>query len=202
MFTMVSRIPVFAYNCLMKRLFLAIPLSPEPALLVLLQNLSSELHYERINWVKPGNMHLTLKFLGPTAKEKIPEIIAGINNCVRDLKPFDLNFDKTGIFGSRYQPRVLWLGLSEKPEQLNPLANSIIDAMDKIGFKRDRQNFVPHLTLGRINKLTDKPRFQEVIGNIPQKTYISTSVDKLLLYESILHKDGPEYRVVESFTIS
>ncbi|MDY0076136.1 MAG: RNA 2',3'-cyclic phosphodiesterase [Bacteroidales bacterium] len=185
----------------MKRLFLAIPLSPEPALLALLQSLSSALDYERINWVKPANMHLTLKFLGPTTDEKIPEIVALINNCVRDVKPFDLQFDKTGIFGSRYQPRVLWLGLSEEPEQLNPLANSIIDGMDNIGFKRDRQNFVPHLTLGRINKLTDKPRFQEVIGSIPQKIYISTSVDKLLLYESILRKDGPEYRVIESFKI-
>ncbi|MBZ0242145.1 MAG: RNA 2',3'-cyclic phosphodiesterase, partial [Bacteroidales bacterium] len=133
--------------------------------------------------------------------ERITEIIAVINKCVLDVEPFDLVFDKTGIFGSRYQPRVLWLGLSEEPGQLKPLANNIIDAMDKIGFKRDRQNFVPHLTLGRINKLTDKPRFQEVIGKIPQKTYISTSVDKLLLYESILHKTGPEYRMIESFKI-
>jgi len=185
----------------MKRLFLAVPLSPEPALLALLQNLSSELYYERINWVKSANMHLTLKFLGPTAKERIPEISDVINKCVHDVEPFNLRFDKTGIFGSRYQPRVLWLGLTKEPEQLNPLANSIIDGMDKIGFKRDRQNFVPHLTLGRLNKLTDKPRFQKVIGNIPQKTYISTSVDKLLLYESILHKDGPEYRVIDSFKI-
>ncbi|MCK9450798.1 MAG: RNA 2',3'-cyclic phosphodiesterase [Bacteroidales bacterium] len=185
----------------MKRLFLAIPLSPEAALLSLLQSLSSELYYERINWVKPTNLHLTLKFLGPTSDEKIPEIVALINNCVRDIESFNLQFDKTGIFGSRYQPRVLWLGLREAPEQLNPLANSIIDAMAKIGFKRDRQNFVPHLTLGRINKLTDKRRFQEVIGNIPQKTYISTSVDELLLYESLLRKDGPEYRVIDSFKI-
>jgi len=185
----------------MKRLFLAIPLSPEPALLALLQNLSSELYYERINWVKSANMHLTLKFLGPTAKERIPEISDVINKCVHDVEPFNLRFDKTGIFGSRYQPRVLWLGLTKEPEQLNPLANSIIDGMDKTGFKRDRQNFVPHLTLGRIKSLTDKPRFQKVIGNIPQKTYISTSVDKLLLYESILHKDGPEYIVINSFKI-
>lgn len=185
----------------MKRLFIAIPLSPEPVLSGLLQTLSSELYYERINWVKATNMHLTLKFLGPTAEEKIPEIVAAINNCVCDFEPFVLQFNKTGIFGSRYQPRVLWLGLNEVPEQLHPLANGIIDAMDRIGFKRDRQNFVPHLTLGRIKNLTDKPRFQEVIGNISQKIYISTSVEKLLLYESILHKDGPEYRVIDSFKI-
>jgi 2'-5' RNA ligase len=185
----------------MKRLFLAIPLSPEPALLALLQSLSSALDYERINWVKPANMHLTLKFLGPTADEKIPEIVSLINNCVRDVKPFDLKFDKTGIFGSRYQPRVLWLGLSEVSEHLKLLANSNIDAMDAIGFKRDRQNFVPHLTLGRIKNLTDKSRFQQVIGSIPQKTYISTLVNEILLYESVLHKSGPEYYVIQRFKI-
>ncbi len=73
--------------------------------------------------------------------------------------------------------------------------------MDVIGFARDRQNFVPHLTLGRIKNLTDKPRFQEVIGKIPQKAYIHKSVTELLLYESILHKDGPKYRVIHSFKI-
>ncbi len=185
----------------MKRLFIAIPLSSGPVFSALLRSLSSELYYERINWVKLQNIHLTLKFLGSTADEKIPEIVTAINTCVRDFEPFVLQFNKTGIFGSRYQPRVLWLGLNEVSEQLNLLSDGIIDAMDKIGFKRDRQNFVPHLTLGRIKNLTDKPRFQEVIGNIPQKIYISTSVDKLLLYESILHKDGPEYRVINSFKI-
>lgn len=185
----------------MKRLFIAIPLASGPVFSDLLKNLSSELYYERINWVKLQNIHLTLKFLGPTADEKTPEIATTLNNCVRDFEPFVIQFNKTGVFGSRYQPRVLWLGLNEVPERLILLANGIIDAMDKIGFERDRQNFVPHLTLGRIKNLTDKPRFQEVIGNIPQKTYLSTSVDKLLLYESVLHKDGPEYIVVDSFKI-
>jgi 2'-5' RNA ligase len=185
----------------MKRLFLAIPLSPETEFLALLHKLRSELYYERINWVKLQNMHLTLKFLGPTADEKIPEIITTVNEILTDWERFGLEFNKTGIFGSRYQPRVLWLGMKDVPEQLDLLAESVLDAMDKIGFARDRQNFVPHLTLGRIKNLTDKPRFQEVIGKIPQKSYIHKSVAELLLYESILHKEGPEYRVIHSFKI-
>lgn len=97
----------------MKRLFLAIPLSPESEFSALLQNLSSELYYERINWVKAQNMHLTLKFLGPTADEKIPEIITTVNRILTERETFRLEFNKTGIFGSRYQPRVLWLGLKK-----------------------------------------------------------------------------------------
>ncbi|MBU1370260.1 MAG: RNA 2',3'-cyclic phosphodiesterase [Bacteroidetes bacterium] len=186
----------------MKRLFIAIHVSPEPVLLNLLEMLKTELSNERINWVKPANMHLTLKFLGSVAEAQIPVINDAVRECISGFEPLALQFDKTGIFGSRYEPRVLWLGPDKISPQLHSLANNLLDAMDTLGFIRDRQNFVPHLTLGRIKKLTDKQHFQQVIGNIPQKTYIQTRVDELILFESILHKEGPQYLVQQAFSLS
>lgn len=50
----------------MKRLFIAIPLVAGPELMLLLKKLQTGLNYERIKWVNPAQIHLTLKFLGET----------------------------------------------------------------------------------------------------------------------------------------
>lgn len=182
-----------------KRLFIALPLPATVFLQELIDQLRHQLAHEKINWVKTQNQHLTLKFLGSVHTEKIPEIIATTGDCVKQYHSFSLDFNKTGLFGSSYDPKVLWLGLENPSESLLSLTNDLLNQLDAIGFKRDRQNFVPHLTLGRIKQLKQKPLFQQVVQNIPQQSYLKADISEVILYESILHKTGPEYRVVERF---
>jgi len=192
---------VFLYFWGMKRLFLAIPLHAGGALPDLLNRLHKKLGHERINWVNPANLHLTLKFLGETPSSRIPEINAAMNVCLSKHKSFQLDFDKTGIFGSRYDPRVIWLGPTQIPAEITSLANDVLDTFDAIGFLRDRQNFVPHLTLGRIKALHDKRLFQEVVQQIPQQLYLREEVSRIILFESILRKEGPLYKVEQAFSL-
>jgi RNA 2',3'-cyclic 3'-phosphodiesterase len=191
----------FKYFWFMKRLFLAVPLHESAALMTLLEGLQRRLGHERISWVNPVNMHLTLKFLGETSPARVPEIIAAMEKCLSEHTSFVLDFDRTGIFGSRYDPRVLWLGCSQPPDALTRLAQDVLDAFDGIGFLRDRQNFVPHLTLGRIKGLKDKRLFQEVVQKIPQQRYLFEEVRRVVLYESILRKEGPLYKVEQAFDL-
>jgi 2'-5' RNA ligase len=185
----------------MKRLFVAIHLRPSDTLLVLLASLKARLGHERINWVRPENMHLTLKFMGATPDFKIADINSSLEGAVKGLGAFSYTFDRIGIFGSRHDPRVLWLGMQERNHCLDRLAEAVINATDAIGFSRDRQNFVPHLTLGRIHRLSDKKLFSTIISSIPQTTYISGMVDEIVLYESVLQSQGPKYFVLERYPL-
>lgn len=177
----------------MKRLFIALPVVSDAVLNNLLDSLQKQLHYERINWVKPANLHLTLKFIGEQPDSLIPDIQALMAEVCLRHQPFSLDFNRTGIFGSSYNPRVLWLGTTADATALNLLANDLLNTLERIGFERDRQNFVPHLTLARINHLSDKPRFQRIIGNIAQQHYATLDARSMVLYESILRKEGPKY---------
>lgn len=185
-----------------KRLFLAIPLQPSDELLVLLEVLKRQLVHERINWVRPENMHLTLKFLGETPEYKWPVIGTALQALVTQHRPFSYVFDRTGIFGSRHDPRVLWLGMQTRNQPLDQLAFSVLDTLDAVGFERDRQNFVPHLTLGRIHRLSDKKAFSALVANIPQKIYLSGLAETIILYESILLRTGPRYVELERYHLS
>ena len=61
----------------MKRTFLAIPIPVGTEFPALTQRLQRNLEHERrnINWCKPDQIHLTLKFVGDTPDQDIPKII-------------------------------------------------------------------------------------------------------------------------------
>jgi 2'-5' RNA ligase len=176
----------------MKRLFAAIKIHPSTRFINVLNEISSSLRHERIKWVEPENMHLTLKFFGETDEEQIPAIILALQTAVSISKPFILKIAKTAIFGSRYDPKVIWFGIEKHPA-LDNLAKNIFTELQKCGWQPDRQNFVPHLTIGRIREIKDKQLFQKIISNFSTLEIQEEVVTEIILYESILRREGPLY---------
>jgi RNA 2',3'-cyclic 3'-phosphodiesterase len=184
----------------MKRLFTAVRISPDAAFLGRFRALQGQLRHERIKWVEENNIHITLKFFGETEEKKIPEIMAVQDRIAGRTRPFRISLRSTGIFGSRYDPRVIWAGI-EPYEELASLMQVFRNETAKIGFVPDRQNLVPHLTVGRIKDLRDKELFQRVIGEYRDLASAETEVKEFHLYESILRKEGPLYIVQKSFIL-
>lgn len=181
----------------MKRLFAAIKIHPSAKYISLFNEISSSLRHERIKWIEPENTHLTLKFFGETDEAKIPAICHALEAAVALSKPFTLKISNTGIFGSHYDPKVLWFGI-EKNDELENLAQNIFAKLAKYGWEQDRQNFVPHLTIGRIKELKDKPLFQKIIGKYNTIEIQEENVTEIILYQSILRREGPLYLTVFS----
>jgi len=176
----------------MKRLFAAIKIHPSARYINVFNEISSSLRHERIKWVEPENMHLTLKFFGETDEKQIPAIRQAIETAVSQSGPFTIKIANTGIFGSRYDPKVIWFGI-EKNSLLEDLAQNIFTELSKCGWEQDRQNFVPHLTIGRIKELKDKPLFQKIISQYNTVEIQEEKVTEITLYESILRREGPLY---------
>jgi 2'-5' RNA ligase len=78
----------------------------------------------------------------------------------------------------------------------------IRDKLSAIGYEPDRQNSVPHLTLGRIKFLKDKKMFQQIIDQNKGISSQEISVGQLILFESILKKEGPVYLALHTFLLS
>jgi len=187
-----------------KRLFLAIPIQTENnGFAPLLNELKTRLsHEKRINWSIPKNIHLTLKFIGDTYPQDEPKIIEAVGKVLEKHNRFEMDFNRTGVFGSSYAPRVLWLGMQQTPQQLVDLEEEILNAFDGIGFMRDRQNFVPHITLGRIKDLCEKQYFRKVTMAIEQKTYIHQEVKEVILFQSILRPEGAIYKPLKKWELN
>jgi RNA 2',3'-cyclic 3'-phosphodiesterase len=184
----------------MKRLFAAIKINPDKAFLDQLLKLNSQLRHEKIKWVEEHNIHVTLKFFGETEEERIPEITRVMEGVAADTNVFSFSLQKLGVFGSSYDPRVIWAGI-EPYADLASIMKILRDKLNVIGYKPDRQNVVPHLTLGRINFLKDKKLFQQIIDQNKGISSQEIKVDRFILFESILKKEGPVYLALKTFRL-
>jgi len=185
----------------MKRLFAAIKITPDENFLRVYYGLKKQCKYDRINWVKPENIHITLKFFGETNELKIGEISSLLSDLSLQHNPFNISLANVGIFGSSYKPRVIWFGI-ETNNHLPNLANNILDKMETIGFIKDRQNFVPHLTIGRIKFIDNKSRFSETISGYKSTGIQKLNISNFYLFESILSSSGPTYKTIRQFDLS
>lgn len=185
-----------------KRTFLAISIPCGTEFPALVERLKKNLTHEKyINYCRPENIHLTLKFLGSTPVDDIPAIIEAVQTVAKKHQPFTMDFDRTGFFGSNHVPRVLWLGMNDQPRALFDLENDLLDAFDDLGYLRDRQNFVPHLTVCRIKSLVDKQFFMQIYNSIEQKTYLHADVKELVYFQSFLQPTGPFYKVLKKIPL-
>ena len=82
------------------------------------------------------------------------------------------------------------------------LSKNIITELAKVGWEPDRQNFVPHLTIGRIKELKDKTFFQQIISKYHTVEIQEELVLEVILYESILRREGPLYVKIISFKLA
>ncbi|MBN2616005.1 MAG: RNA 2',3'-cyclic phosphodiesterase [Bacteroidales bacterium] len=186
----------------MKRLFVAIKIIPDEQFLSVYHALKKEMVLDTLKWVEPHNFHLTLKFIGNTSSERIPVLVKALKEVSKRYEPFTFSLEKTGLFGSSYRPRILWFGSENPSETLISLGEDVLETLDKAGFLRDRQNFVPHLTVARIKQIVRKEAFQETIQKHQNGFIQKVEVNQIYLYESILRPEGPLYKVVETFSLT
>ncbi len=184
----------------MKRLFIAVNIYPSPALLNVYNELRARCNKGKIKWVHAQLFHLTLKFLGETDEKNLYKITQVLNKVSKSSESFNFDLKGLGIFGSSYRPRIIRVNISNE-KKLIQLGNHLRQELEKSGFTGDRQNFVPHLTLGRIKQVQDKVYFQKTLNLFKEVYFQRVEVREIFLYESILHRDGPEYMVVDKYKL-
>ena len=184
----------------MKQIFIAIKVEPNAKTLRAYNYLRRVLSYNSISWIDPDKFHLTLKFLGNTHENIIPNIINVMRATVEAYSVINIELDKIGIFGSSYKPRVIWFGIA-KNLQLEKLVTDLLNNLDTAGFLKDRQNYVPHISFGRINKVIDKKFFSDSIDVVNNTSLQKLSIDRVILYETILTNDGYQYNELFSMPL-
>jgi 2'-5' RNA ligase len=184
----------------MKRIFVAIKIEADTVLLRMLSSVRSLLGNEKITWVDPANIHLTLAFLGDTAEERIK--VAGIavsRNCT-GFGEFSFRLCGTGVFKNFRDPRVIWAGIEES-EKLISLNNNIVTGLKDAGFKIEDRPFKPHITIGRIKFIKDPDQIRSALEKYRDTDFQKVTVREVILFESILKPSGPVYKPVGHFRL-
>lgn len=175
-----------------RRLFIAIKLYPDSAFDLILKDIRLRLKEEKIRWLKRDHLHLTIRFLGETENNKLPLITEKLKELALHTECFSLSIKGLGVFRSFSYPKVLWAGV-ENFRPLIDLNKCVDNALNKIGYQFTSDNYRPHLTLGRMKSIQNKSEFKDIVIANEEQLFLKQYVESMVLYESILKKDGPEY---------
>lgn len=182
------------------RLFAALSIEADEEFLKLLHFLTHNLRDDRIKWVDPNNLHLTLKFFGNIPAKNVEMIDDVIRPIAARTAAFEMEVSGLGQFGSQYSPKVIWMAIKQS-EMVSELGEALLDALHEKGFERDRQNFVPHISLGRINQIKSKTFYQKVIERVKDIHLPPQLITKIHLYKSELTPDGPVYEKISTYPL-
>jgi RNA 2',3'-cyclic 3'-phosphodiesterase len=176
------------------RAFIAIPL-PSPVIQTA-KSLQESLKAKglRLKWVRPENMHLTLKFLGDVELEKLPDVTAALQQIGKDFSSFSLSVRGVGVFPNIHAARVLWMGLTGQIHVLKIICRKIEEGLISLGFAPEKRAFNGHLTLGRMSGRVPAALLQDAIADLSDTESDSFQADRIELIQSDLRPNGPSYK--------
>jgi RNA 2',3'-cyclic 3'-phosphodiesterase len=179
------------------RLFVAleIPSTVRENLAALLNSLRAVSPQTR--WVRPENLHVTLKFIGEVAEAKLAAIRGALARVCSE-RPITLDFRGLGFFPNEKHPRVFWAGIEASPN-LKTLAADIDRTTEKLGVAVEKRPFSPHLTLARFEPPRLPEKLRAAIQECATRDFGSLHTSQFHLIESKLKPTGAEYTTVESF---
>lgn len=146
-----------------------------------------------LKWVKPGNMHLTLKFLGDITPGQSRTVLDAIQIIGERHAPLALTVQGMGFFPGIRKPRVLWIGLGGETDQLGRLHAQLEDALAESGFKKENRRFSAHLTIARIGKPLNSGHLLDILQAEGRYYPIPFAVRELVLFKSDLRPRGAVY---------
>lgn len=151
----------------------------------------------KVGWVEPANMHITLKFLGEQTDEAVADICRAVQEGAATVEPFEFSCVGAGAFPSLERPRTLWLGVTDGLAQLQGLHAAVDAALARLRFPKDRQRFLPHLTIGRVREGgTGVRALVDGLRSLQDFEAGTTIVDEITVFSSELRPSGPVYEVL------
>jgi len=155
----------------------------------------------QIRWVKPEQMHITLKFLGEIDQNQLNLLDELFQVVAKPTAPFEVNLQGLGAFPNLRRPSILWAGVTTGAEALSGLAGQVEVASAELGFKKEKRGFNPHLTLGRLKSPKGLPPLMDRIRKDESKLFRTFPVNEFVFMLSELKPTGAEYTRLNTYNL-
>ena len=148
-----------------------------------------------VRWVRPEQLHLTVKFLGEVPDGEVPRVAEAVARSAVRSSVFEMQLTECGCFPPRGPVRIVWVGTHDGSGALQECVNAVEDELEGIGFPRESRPFSAHLTIGRAADGRYAGGIRAAVERCKVKP-VRQSVGELTLMSSVLSPKGPSYSVV------
>jgi 2'-5' RNA ligase len=155
-----------------------------------------------VKWVAPGDLHVTLKFLGQVDRHGIPDVLAAIERGAAASRPFEMEVAGLAFFPKPTRPRVVAAGVDEEGVRaLAGLFTKLEEGLVPMGFKKDERGFKAHVTLGRVKSPKGIGRLADRLLTFDGEPFGEETVESVALFMSELRREGPVYTALGHATL-
>jgi 2'-5' RNA ligase len=176
------------------RLFIALPV-PEAVKVEIEQaqaRLRAAVTEKSVRWTTREQFHLTLKFLGSVASDRVDALIRSVAGATNSLQPLALRAGRVGFFPNARRPRVIWVGVQDEHNLLAMLQGKLEEATRDFTKEEPEERFVGHVTIGRAKEIDrrDAEALSRIAGDLTGTTFGKWKADKLEIMRSQLSPKG------------
>ncbi|WP_299462359.1 RNA 2',3'-cyclic phosphodiesterase [uncultured Gimesia sp.] len=179
------------------RTFIAVPIHPPRGLRKLLPKLDQL--GTAVRPILVDQMHITLKFLGPTELDDIMPISHLLKKMRTLFPPIKLAFKGLGAFPNAERPNVIWAGISD-PAPLAEMVQFLEQETELLGYPLERKGFHPHLTLARVNAKPPEELF-EILRDRANAEWGEVTVDTIKFFQSELKTERAQYHEMQTIKL-
>jgi len=151
---------------------------------------------DRLRWVSPDHLHLTLQFLGDLTMSQVSKAVEAAEETAGAEAPFAITFAGLGAFPSSAAPRVVWVGVTEGSQRVSVLAERLAKALRARRLSLEDRPFAPHLTLARVRGTGRSPDLRGDFKAMGAVMLGEQRVAELAVVKSMLGSSAPAHTVV------
>jgi len=179
------------------RLFVAVPLPADAlaACRALLLGVRDGPQGAVPRWVHLDNLHLTVRFLGDTPPDLVPDVALAVRDALVGMPAFDVVLAGAGSFPAARKARALWLGIERGAAELGALADALDPALEPLGWPPDDRPYRPHLTVARLDSasIAQGAAAADALCSAVAGWSVAFPAEAAVLYRSHLGGGAPRY---------
>jgi 2'-5' RNA ligase len=175
------------------RIFAAIPLSAEARSVVTVVRDRLQEHAWPVHWVGDEGLHLTVRFYGEVAEDRVDGLGESLAQAVGPMDPLGIELGGLGVFPTRRRPRVIWMGAAAPPA-----LELLHDRVERAALTGNypaapaRETYRPHVTLGRVQRQAVLAGdVADVLDRVDDT--VGFQADRVVLYCSRAERGGVRY---------
>ncbi|HUW61834.1 MAG TPA: RNA 2',3'-cyclic phosphodiesterase [Candidatus Bathyarchaeia archaeon] len=156
----------------------------------------------RASWVKPGNIHLTLRFLGEIDADQAAGLVDMLEIEYASIRPFVLQVCGVGAFPNARRPSVLWVGCEPAEGPLERVQQAAETAARAVGLAPAAKGFRAHLTVGRVKDWRAAGPVADALDQAKDFDAGEFEASGVALFRSRLMSTGAVYERLREFRFS
>ena len=155
------------------------------------------LSINQVSWIREGDFHLTVAFLGYVQEGNIPSVEKEIALITGSTKLFELHYDRAILAPPGKDASMIWAKLAPS-EQYSDLVGKIYSNVKPYITEQTRTERIPHITLARFKQGVTINENSLVQPELEQNNFV---VERVSLFESKNVSEVSEYIRLSTFKL-